>query len=190
MVRGAALETAVLRAAGDVFYAEGFTATGVDRVCEAAGISKRTLYKFFGSKDELIARSLAQRDAEIRDGLLGSADAATDDPAGRLVAVFSALDEWLGLDSFRGCPYLNAAAELAAPDHPARVVVVEHKEAIRRWFEAAATDAAAADPSALSWQLMLLFDGAIAQALVRGAPSVRDQAARAAATLVAAATER
>lgn len=180
----------MLRAAGDVFYAEGFTATGVDRVCAVAGISKRTLYKFFGSKDELITRSLAQRDLEIRNGLLGPAEAASDDPAARLVAVFAALDGWLGQDDFRGCPYLNAAAEIPARSHPARVVVVDHKDAIRAWLESNATRAGAADPRALAWQLMLVFDGAIAQALVHGARPVKGHAGRAAAALVAASIAR
>ena len=92
-------------------------------------------------------------------------EAASDRPRGQLEAFFSQLEPLVRSPEFRGCPFSNAAAELADPEHPAHKVVRRHKERIRRWILSRAKDAGAADPDRLSRQLMLVFAGVQSQAL-------------------------
>lgn len=179
------LRERILWDAGGLFYRDGIGATGVNRVAAELGISKRTLYELFGSKDELVARALAARDAPVREEFTSGAEALSDDPAEQLVSVFAVLTGWLGAPDFRGCPFLNATAELAEPDHPARAVAAEHKEELRRWMERKGRRAGLIRPKALSEQLMMLFDGALSQAAIGGTSPRR--AVDAAGTLVAAA---
>jgi len=187
MDRGEPLRQRVLRAAGDLFYAEGITASGVDRVAAAAGISKRTLYKQFGSKDALVTACLLARDAPIRANFTRGAEASSDDPRGQLEALFVVLTGWFDRPGFRGCPYVNAAAELPDADSPARQVARDHKGELRGWVRDRARAAGLADPEGLSWQLMALFDGAIAQRLVLGRDAPAEPVRAAASTLLDAA---
>src|SRR5260221_12352457 len=101
----------VLAAADKLFYAQGIRAVGVDTVSAEAGVSKRTLYNHYPSKDALIAayltarfRQLAPSDAPAREQILGN---------------FDRLERPIGDRSVRGCPYVNAVTELGDPRHPA-----------------------------------------------------------------------
>src|SRR5216683_7897469 len=108
----------LLDAAADLFYRQGIGAVGVDLVTRAAGVSKRTLYQQFGSKDQLVAESLEARGTAI----LGMYLPADDDGAParkQILAVFDGLRGWTASAGFRGCPFVNTATELADPGHPA-----------------------------------------------------------------------
>ena len=93
------------------------------------------------------------------------------------------------LPQFRGCPFANASAELADPDHPAHQVVRRHKERIRRWLLSRARAAGAANPEQLSRQLMLVFAGVQSQALLERSPRPARDARDLARALIAAAIE-
>jgi len=99
-----------------------------------------------------------------------AAEAASDTPRGQLEAFFAQLEAMVRLPEFRGCPFSNASAELADVDHPAHKVVRRHKDRIRRWIQSRAREAGAADPNRLARQLMIVFAGAQAQALVERSP--------------------
>jgi AcrR family transcriptional regulator len=150
------------------FHEHGITATGVDALSTAAGISKRTLYERFGSKDGLIVAAYDSLDLPVFQMFTHPAEAAAETPRGQLDAFFAQLEAMVRLPEFRGCPFSNAAAELADDDHPAHKVVRRHKERIRRWLLQRAREAGAADPQQLSRQLMLVYAGAQSQALVEG----------------------
>lgn len=186
--REALLRERVVSAAGDLFYAEGITATGVDRVAEVAGVSKRTLYKYFGSKDALVAACLQARDAPTRAQFTAGAEAITDDPRAQLDELFRTLTGWLSAPQFRGCPFINASAELPDPALPARQAARDHKQRLRHWIRDRAQAAGIADPESMSWQLMALFDGALAQRLVLGADAPTAAITSAATTLLDGAT--
>ena len=161
--------------AAELFHEHGITSTGVDALSKAAGISKRTLYERFGSKDGLIVAAYEALDLPVFELLTGVADAAADTPRGRLDAFFVQLEAMVRLPQFRGCPFSNASAELADDRHPAHEVVRRHKARIRRWLLRRLREAGAADPEPLARQLMLVFEGAQAQALVeRSARPARD----------------
>lgn len=152
----------VLEAASELFYERGIWATGVDAIVEHSGVTKMTLYKHFGSKDELVAAYLRRRDELWRGWLTEAVRERAETPKEELLAVFDALGSWLEgeVEGFRGCAFVNAASEIAEPDHPARTVALEEKRWMREYLEELSADAGAKDPEALSEQLMLLFEGA------------------------------
>ncbi|HEV2745651.1 MAG TPA: TetR/AcrR family transcriptional regulator, partial [Rubrobacter sp.] len=135
----------LLDAASELFYREGIGAVGVDTVSERAGVSKRTLYNRFGSKDALVAEYLRRRDERWR-AYLRSVTEGVEDPGEKLLAVFGAYGEWLAGRDFRGCPFANAAAEIPDPDHPARVVARRHKEGVWEHLAALAGEAGFDEP--------------------------------------------
>ena len=101
----------IVRAAGDLFYAEGIHAVGVDRVCAEAGVAKATLYQQFRSKDELVAACLRRRAEQWRASVAGPVLARPGSAARRTGAVFGRLGESFAAPGYRGCPFINAAAE-------------------------------------------------------------------------------
>ena len=152
--------------AAEQFHEHGITSMGVDALSKAAGISKRTLYERFGSKDGLIVAAYDSLDLPVFELLTHPAEAATS-PRAQLDGLFVQLEAMVRLPQFRGCPFTNASAELADPDHPAHGIVRRHKERLRRWILSRLRAAGAANPERLSRQLMLVFAGAQAQALVQ-----------------------
>jgi AcrR family transcriptional regulator len=157
----------LLRTASDTFYAEGINATGVDTLVERAGVSKPTLYAHFGSKRTLVAAALERRHQQRRVQLEQRLGRVRGSARDRLLAVFDWVGEVHAGEGWRGCPFLNAAAELG-PGEPAREVVSRHK----RWMRGLLADLAREDgqpePEELAEQLQLLLEGAHARMLVDG----------------------
>jgi AcrR family transcriptional regulator len=150
----------ILAAAQTLFYRNGIQATGVEELASVAGVSKRTLYKLFLGKDQLVAAYLRQvsENLDTNERYLLRGDLA---PRERLLALFR---RPRASAPFRGCPFHNAAVELADPDHPARPVVLAHKQAVVRLLVDTAREAGAGDPETLGHQLAVLFEGAAALA--------------------------
>ncbi len=155
----------LIDAAAGLFYQQGIGAVGVDLVSKAAGVSKRTLYMEFGSKDQLVAQSLDEKGAGILGIYLPEGD---DDapPREQILAVFGRLSEWTAAEGYRGCPFINTITELSDPGHPARRVAREYKLRLLAYFERQAARGSAADPQRLARQLLAFFDGAIVQAVM------------------------
>jgi AcrR family transcriptional regulator len=156
---GVPLGEHIAAVASELFYKDGIHVVGVDRVAAEADVTKRTLYRYFGSKDDLIAAALrkAPNITFPREGT----------PRERIVGAFRAMAEMLRVEAYRGCPYINAAAELTNPKHPARALIEELTTRRRRWFEKRARELGAPDPEMLAEQLDVLFDGALANATKR-----------------------
>jgi AcrR family transcriptional regulator len=152
--------------AAELFHQHGITATGVEALSRAAGISKRTLYERFGSKDGLIAAAFEVRDDPVFRRYTEPAERATT-PVGQLKRLFAELEASIRLPEFNGCPFTSAATELPA-SHPAQPVIKRHKERLRHWMLVRAKEAGARDPAKLSRRLMVLFDGALIQSVVQG----------------------
>lgn len=174
---------AVLTAAAELFHRHGIGATGVDTIIEHAGVAKMTLYNHFGSKAELVAAYLRLRDErwwERIDRLC----AEIAEPRERMLAYFDGYRNSAVADEFRGCPFLNGAAELVDPDHPAYGIIRDHKRANTDRLRSLAEEAGAADPEALAWHLTLLLDGATAQANLVKSTEPFEHARAAAETLL------
>lgn len=173
----------ILKAATRLFYDEGIRAVGVDAVAAAAGVTKRTLYYHFDSKDALVTACLERRAREAAEAPDLSPEAAT----AAVLARFDDLHAWFRTDRFRGCPFVNAVTELGIDDHPAVSIARAFKSERRRWFAQLLARAGAKEPDALAAQLMLLVDGCIVAALVRGTAEPAVEARTAAHTLLRAA---
>lgn len=169
----------ILAVARHLFYANGIQAVGVDRVAEEAGISNKTLYNHFSSKEDLIRAYLEQWEPP--------APLADLPPAQRILAEFDRLERRFADHAYRGCPFVNAVAELAQPTDAIRRLALRYKERRREGFLSALVDAGVADPEAVATQLMLLVEGALATMLVQCDPRIARAARSAAATLLAAA---
>ena len=172
----------ILAAADKLFYARGIRAVGVDSVAAQAGVSKRTLYNHFPSKDALIAAYLTARfkhispsDAPAREQILGN---------------FDRLERMVADGSFRGCPFVNAVTELGNAKHPAMNIAVQFKEQRRLWFRSLLERLGIKDSDGLATQLQILSEGALCAALVRGDPALARSARAAAEVLLAAAVRR
>ncbi|GAA2758787.1 TetR/AcrR family transcriptional regulator [Actinopolymorpha rutila] len=165
----------ILDAASTLFYDQGIHAVGVDAVARAAGVTKKTLYDCFGSKDVLVSCYLQARDERWREWLTSYVDehagtgagaggrASADREAGveRVLATFDALDQWARRENIRGCAFVNALAELPEnADHPGRGVILEQK----RWLLGYLTDLVRAAgirrPGTVAAGLLVLHEGA------------------------------
>ncbi|MEV6263193.1 TetR/AcrR family transcriptional regulator [Streptomyces sp. NPDC051784] len=150
----------IAAAAEELFYARGITAVGVDLIAEHSGVTKRTLYNQFGSKDHLVAVYLAERDRRWRSLVRATVDAAAT-PAEAVTAPFEALRTW-SRTSARGCAFINALAELPDPSHPAHRIAANQKLWLRSLFEELAAAAGCPQPAVLATQLLTLHEGAVA----------------------------
>lgn len=155
---------AVLAAADELFYRQGIHAVGVDAIAGRAGVTKKTLYDRFGSKDRLVAEYLAQRDAAWRDFLAERLEGTAEEPASRLATVFDASAEWARTRLGRGCSMINAHAEVHEAGHPAYPVITGQKRWMLELFTRIATDAGANEPGAVARGIMLLHEGALVTA--------------------------
>jgi AcrR family transcriptional regulator len=166
--RGGARER-ILDAAAELFYREGIRAVGVDMVVDRAGVAKASLYHHFRTKDDLAAAVLRRRDERWRRWLLDPVEASGTNPEKRVLAVFDALRTWFASDEFRGCGFINAAAEFPDRDHPARIAAREHKLAVLADLVKLVEQIGVRDPKKLARRLFLLMEGAMATAYVEGA---------------------
>jgi AcrR family transcriptional regulator len=177
----------LLEAAATLSYQEG-AVIGVDALCKAAGVSKRSMYQLFESKDELLAASLAERAAAFVATLLPPADDGRS-PRERILHVFDQLQSQAGAPDFQGCRYLSIQVELKDQSHPASQVAHRVKGNLTAFFRAEAEQGAANDPDLLARQLILVFDGASARAGI-GADTLTSLVAPTVAALLDAATVR
>lgn len=165
----------ILQTADRLFYLRGIRAVGVDTIAAEIGISKRTLYNHFPSKDALITAYLARRFVAPRP--------SDKSPVEQILGTFDSLERRFSARDFRGCPFVNAVAELGNEGRSVRKIAVAFKESRRLWFRDLLVQIRAADAESLATQLALLVDGSIAQDLVRNDPAMA-RAAKEAATVL------
>lgn len=158
----------VLEAAERLFYERGIHAVGVDLIAAEAGVTKKTLYDRFGSKERIVVEYLAGRDERWRAFLAqyvdDHLDAAHATPRARILAVFDASRAWSSEQGPKGCSMVNAHAEISDPAHPAHSVITGQKEWMLALFTGLARDVAPDSPEyadRLGRTLMLLHEGAL-----------------------------
>jgi AcrR family transcriptional regulator len=171
-----AMKDRILETADRLFYLQGIRAVGVDTIAAEIGISKRTLYNHFPSKDALISAYLARRFVAPRP--------SDKPPAEQILGTFDSLERRFSAKDFRGCPFVNAVAELGSEDQAVRRIAVAFKESRRLWFRDLLMQLGVTDAEALATQLTLLVDGSIAQDLVRNDPAMARAAKQAATVLL------
>lgn len=174
----------VLDAAERLFYEQGVQAVGMDAVRTASGVSLKRLYLCFASKQELVVATLRRRDERWRYSLAGSVAERAREPRERVLAVFDWLHDWFGEPGFRGCAFLNSAAEVG-PAWPAVTEVArQHRESLHRYLAELAAGIPVNEPRRVATRLQLLLDGAIASAAINGDPTAASHAREAAETFL------
>jgi AcrR family transcriptional regulator len=153
--------TRLLNTATRIFYAEGIHSVGIDRIVAEAQVTRATLYRHFASKEDLVLAYLSEVDQAIR-GQVATAQASSRSPDDQVRAVARSITDGIQSTGFRGCAFLNAAAEYSDPAHPVHQAVLAH----RRWFLGAVTDLLAqtgeATAEAAGRHFIMLRDGAMA----------------------------
>lgn len=184
--RPSAARDRILETAFRLFYAHGIRAVGIDRIIAESDVAKATFYKHFPGKDDLVVAYLDSVDRVWTDQLHAGAAAAGDAPADQLVGMYDALATACRREGYRGCAFINAAAE-SAPGTRVHARTLAHKDAVRAWVRDLAERAGAVDPETLARALTLLLDGGLSSGSVDGLPDAPRVAKESARTLVAAA---
>ncbi|MCG0286619.1 TetR/AcrR family transcriptional regulator [Streptomyces sp. PSAA01] len=148
----------ILDTAAELFYGQGINAVGVDLIAKRSGVTKKTLYDRFGSKEALVAAYLRERDERWRAWL--TAEVEKSPPVDRALVTFDALALWVARENPRGCGFVNAAAELPDAGHPARQVIADQKRWLRGYLRRLCEEAGVTDPDELADELLLLHEGA------------------------------
>lgn len=183
----AATRKRILDAANRLFYGQGIRSVSVDAVAEKAGVTKRTLYYHFKSKDALVAAYLDSRDQPNLTLLAQWFEAAGGALAHRIEALFTKVEEAARHPKWKGCGFLRTAAELAnMPGHPAVKVGAAHKTKFETWLTEKIEEEGIGDAALLARQIVLLMDGAYSTMLIHRNPDYISAAGRAAAVLVEA----
>jgi AcrR family transcriptional regulator len=154
----------ILEIADQLFYGHGIRAVGVDTIVAQSGAAKTTLYAHFGSKDELVAAYLRGRGERWRSYLAAELERRGGSPLQRLRTVFDVLGESCADPSFRGCPFINATAELAEPRHPARLAARDQRTWVHALFRDLAAAAGCDEPAEVGAELQLLYDAVLVTA--------------------------
>jgi len=178
----------ILSTAGELFYREGSRAIGVDEIVARAGATKPSLYRAFGSKDQLIAAYLEGQGQYMWSFVEAAVAAHPDDPRAQLLIYMEGLGERTTKKSYRGCGLSNAAVEYPDAEHPGRAVAVAYKTKMRGWLRDCAKAMDAKKPKRLADELMLLIEGAFITAQLFGPDGPAGAARGAAEALIEAHT--
>jgi AcrR family transcriptional regulator len=156
----------IIEAADQLFYAEGLAAVSMDRIAERAGVTKKTLYYHFRSKDELMGAFLESRHGRVLERYQNWAG-TNGTVAERVERMLRRLAQSTKEPSWHGCAFVRAACELAdRPGHPAFLAARRHKRAFEQWIRELLASEGRPDVGHLARSLMVLLDGAIVQALI------------------------
>jgi AcrR family transcriptional regulator len=161
----------IMNVAGDLFYHQGYRATGINEVIEKSGVAKATFYSHFPSKDDLGLAYLKQG-KEVEIAHVDNTVRAAKGAVARFLAVIHSLEPWMVDTDFRGCGFINMAAEIPDPKHPFRKVGREVYDVIRQRVETLAEELIASDAKryghldakVLTSEYMVAFTGAVALA--------------------------
>lgn len=174
------LQERILQAATELFYRQGIRATGVDTIVKMANTTKMSLYKYFPSKDDLILAFLRKRDADFNSWFIEQIDSRANTPNAKLLAIFDVIEEWIAIPEFRGCAFINAAAEFPIEGNPVHQISAEFYDNFRGYMTGLAQACGAKSPDILALQLSLLIEGAIVSEQMKrhsGSASYAKQAA-------------
>lgn len=179
-----ATKAKVLEAATELFYERGVHAVGVNEIAARANASKLSIYRYFESKEGLVAASVQQRSKRTHSELakhLASRNPGTE----RVLALFDTLRSWFEQEDYRGCPVVNAAVDTRdGRDDRVRTIARTHLASYRELLRTELTTAGFAEPGELAEQLVLLLEGAITVSAVDSETETGHRARTMAATLL------
>ncbi len=160
----------ILHTACELFYAQGYNATGIQQIIDQAGVSKGAFYSHFKTKDELGLEYLKSRSEEELEHLRAFLS-EIDDPKERYLQFTPMIKEWVKSTDYRGCAFANMSAEVPNGQSPIRAEAKHHYEEFRTIIKEMIRDLLASDPALKSLDLQYITDqflmiqiGAIANA--------------------------
>jgi AcrR family transcriptional regulator len=155
----------LVTAAYELFARNGVQAVGIDAIIERSSVARQTLYRHFGSKQELVLAFLERREELWTYGWLAAEVRRRErDPRRRLLAIFDVFDEWFRRPDFEGCSFINVMLEHPAGDHPLHVAAAGYLAQIRSFLEELAADAQVPDPVSFAREWHILMKGSIVAA--------------------------
>ena len=173
------IETAIT-----LFCEHGYHATGIDRILATAGVSKKTMYLYFRSKEELIYAALQQYDSVFRNNFMKAVEESGQTPKDKLLAIFEVAEAWFNNNNFFGCMFINAVGEYSEKESPIREISKHFKQQMWNYVAELAQQANIENSSALADELCLLLEGAIVTAQVSQRPQAASTAKKIAEKLI------
>jgi AcrR family transcriptional regulator len=161
----------ILSTACRLFYEEGIQAVGIQRLIDEAGVAKASLYAHFPSKDDVVAEYLTRKGAAWREEVQALLDNPRLSARSKLLKIFDLAVAMVEAPNFRGCPLLNASAEVADPQHPIRTAANRQRAFVHEVMARLVRDTGLPSPDRLMGSLMVLYDGATATALIDSNPA-------------------
>ena len=174
----------LIQTAVELFAKNGYHATGIDTIVAQSGVTKKTLYAHFRSKDELVLAALRHFDGLSRNEFMRRVETAADTPKSRLLALFDVAEDWFGQNNFYGCMFINAIGEYSETETPIRQVCKEYKRLIKGYIRDLCEQAGAPHAKKLAEEIALLLEGAIVTAQVSKKSKAAKIAKRAAGVLL------
>jgi AcrR family transcriptional regulator len=169
----------ILATAEQLIYQNGIHATGMDLLVKTSGVARKSIYRYFATKDEIAAAALNARDVRWMHWFRTESDRA-ETPDARILNMFAVLKGWFESEGFRGCAFINTAGEVGDPNDPIRLIAKLHKQKLFDYTLELCEQLNVEQPSVLARQLLILMEGAITMARVMGdydaADSARDVA--------------
>ena len=148
---------------------------GMDLLVKTSGVARKSIYRYFATKDEVAAAALNARDVRWMNWFRAESDQAPDARA-RILNMFTVLKGWFESEGFRGCAFINTAGEVGDPQDPIRLIAKLHKQKLLAYTLELCEQLDIADPDPLANQLLILMEGAITVARVMGDYSSADNA--------------
>ncbi|WXL26732.1 TetR/AcrR family transcriptional regulator [Ectopseudomonas mendocina] len=149
-----------------LFYRQGFHASGVEQLSQEAGVTKKTLYRHFPSKEHLVDAAIELRDEQFMARMVAAVEAVPVD--GRPAAYIEFIASWVREPDFHGCLFINAAAEYSAEQDAPHILARQHKDRVISYLQQICEQAQLASPQDVAMQLFLLGEGLIVASQVRG----------------------
>jgi len=181
----------IVAAASRLFYSEGIGRVSVDAIAAEAGLTKRSLYYHFKSKDDLVTAYLDYRDLPNLQAFQRWFAEAEGSTAQRIASIFDRLEISARHPKWKGCGFLRTASELVnLPGHPALKRGIAHKKRVEAWFAACFVADGITNPDELARQIRILLDGAFAVVTLDRDPGYMTLAGQAARILVESASHQ
>lgn len=179
----------ILEIAYELFYRQGFVRTNLDQVAAKAGVTKRTFYYHFDSKDAVLAAALELRHELALARIHRWSTKLSGDPRGLIDHLFMDLAKWAAQPRWQGAGFTRMVWELGdLPGHPARAVAKRHKLAIEDWLADQLPARKGTDARETARQILLLLEGCQSLMLISGDRRYAETAARAAKQLLSGST--
>lgn len=183
------LKNKILETATDLFHTRGINSTGVDTIVAVAGTTKMTLYKYFGSKEDLILEVLQKNQQDFQFWLSEKLNASSKKPNDKIQQLFDYVEEWVNSPAFIGIGFIKASAEFPNEENPIHQLSHQQSREFRQYISKLASEANIKDADGLALQLSLLFEGSVqAEQMKRGSGAVK-YAKKAAKILINGATK-